>query len=97
MDKEMMDNLFRLDVQTNRKGTEGEPSTGLGLLLCKEFIEKHGGKLWVESEEKNLPAGLPAACLARLPADRQGRQDRHGKAGGSTFYFTIPLNTKYYG
>ena len=51
MSPKMVDNLFRLDVQTNRKGTEGEHSTGLGLLLCKEFVEKHGGKLWVESEE----------------------------------------------
>lgn len=47
----MVDNLFKLDVKTNRNGTEDEPSTGLGLLLCKEFIEKHGGKLWVESQE----------------------------------------------
>jgi signal transduction histidine kinase len=47
----MIENLFRLDVQTYRKGTEGESSSGLGLLLCKEFIEKHGGKIWVESEE----------------------------------------------
>ena len=51
IDKQLMANLFRLDENTNRKGTEGEPSTGLGLILCKEFIEKHGGKLWVESEE----------------------------------------------
>lgn len=45
------DNLFRLDFQFNRKGTEGEPSSGLGLLLCKEFIEKHGGQIWVKSKE----------------------------------------------
>lgn len=51
MDQAMVENLFRLDVKTNRNGTEDEPSTGLGLLLCKEFIEKHGGKLWVESTE----------------------------------------------
>ncbi|MCK9414348.1 MAG: CHASE domain-containing protein [Prolixibacteraceae bacterium] len=50
MSPEMVDNLFLLDSKSNRKGTEGEPSSGLGLLLCKEFVEKHGGKLWVESE-----------------------------------------------
>ena len=51
MSSEMVDNLFRVDVRTNRKGTEGELSTGLGLLLCKEFVEKQGGKIRVESEE----------------------------------------------
>jgi len=51
MSKEIADNLFRLDANTSRKGTENEPSTGLGLILCKEFVEKQGGRLWVESEE----------------------------------------------
>ncbi|PWA07087.1 tetratricopeptide repeat-containing sensor histidine kinase [Flavobacterium laiguense] len=51
MNSKMIENIFRLDVQTNRNGTNDEPSTGLGLILCKEFIEKHGGEIWVESEE----------------------------------------------
>lgn len=51
MNPSIVSNLFKLDVQTNRKGTDGEPSSGLGLLLCKEFVDKHGGHIWVESEE----------------------------------------------
>jgi len=51
MPGEILDKLFKLTEKANRPGTSGEPSSGLGLLLCKEFIEKHGGKIWVESEE----------------------------------------------
>ena len=51
MNKEILDKLFRMDEHSSRVGTEGEPSTGLGLLLAKDFIEKHGGHIWAESEE----------------------------------------------
>jgi len=50
MEMELKERLFLINEKTSRYGTEGEPSTGLGLLLCKEFIEKHGGKIWIESE-----------------------------------------------
>jgi signal transduction histidine kinase len=43
--------LFRLDHNLATAGTENERGTGLGLFLCKDFIEKHSGKIWVESEE----------------------------------------------
>lgn len=50
MNREMIENLFQIEINTSRKGTENEPSSGFGLILCKDFVEKHGGKLWVESE-----------------------------------------------
>jgi hypothetical protein len=51
MPPEMVSKMFKLTENINRKGTEGEPSTGLGLILCKEFVEKQGGKIWAESSE----------------------------------------------
>jgi len=50
MDSELISKLFKIDEKVSRPGTNDEPSTGLGLLLCKEFIERHGGQIWVESE-----------------------------------------------
>ncbi|MCX6149556.1 MAG: PAS domain S-box protein [Ignavibacteriales bacterium] len=43
--------LFKIGEQVSSKGTEGESSTGLGLLLSKEFVEKHNGNIWVDSKE----------------------------------------------
>lgn len=54
--------LFRIDETITSIGTSGERGTGLGLILCKEFIEKHGGSMWVESE-----IGKGSTFFFRLP------------------------------
>ena len=41
-------NLFRIDSKVKRKGTNDEDGSGLGLILCKEFVDKNNGKIWAE-------------------------------------------------
>ena len=49
MKEEVISKLFKIDEHFTTKGTDKEKGTGLGLILCKEFIEKNGGKIWAES------------------------------------------------
>lgn len=49
---EAIENIFRIDSKYTTPGTQNETGTGLGLILCKDFIKKHKGEIWVESEQK---------------------------------------------
>ena len=51
MSQEVVEKLFRLDSKHSTRGTADEKGTGLGLILCSEFIEKNGGKIQVKSTE----------------------------------------------
>jgi signal transduction histidine kinase len=50
MSKEVLEKLFRIDSKHSTLGTAKEKGTGLGLILCKDFVEKNGGSLSVQSE-----------------------------------------------
>jgi len=50
MSPDVLGKLFRIDSKHTTRGTAQEKGTGLGLILCKDFIEKNGGRIWVESE-----------------------------------------------
>jgi len=50
IEQKNIENLYRIDKKHKTVGTAGEKGTGLGLILCKEFVEKHNCNIWVKSE-----------------------------------------------
>jgi signal transduction histidine kinase len=51
MSADQIGNLFSLDSARSQPGTAGEQGSGLGLIVCRELLEKHGAELHVESEQ----------------------------------------------
>ena len=65
--EEFLSKLFRIDSVYRRKGTARESGSGLGLILCKEFVEKNGGSIGVESEEEK--GSTFYVRLPRIPSE----------------------------
>ena len=64
--KKKIKDLFKPDVNHSSIGTDGEKGTGLGLLICKDFVEKSNGEIWVDS----IPDGGTSFYIA-LPAEKE--------------------------
>lgn len=62
MSQSQLDKLFIISVNNSTEGTENEKGSGLGLMICKEFVERHGGEISVESKE-----GEGASFIVSIP------------------------------
>jgi len=52
MDENIKDNLFKSDLNESKPGTANEKGTGLGLIICKDFVERNHGKIWIDNNRE---------------------------------------------
>jgi signal transduction histidine kinase len=69
LSEENLERVFRIDFPLKTKGTASETGSGLGLILCKEFVEKNNGHIWASSKP-----GQGSSFSFSLPSSDQGLQ-----------------------
>jgi signal transduction histidine kinase len=72
MDTDTAERIFSIGENVSRPGTEKEQGTGLGLIICKEFIEKHGGSIRVQSESGR--GSIFTITLPKVKSDPESRE-----------------------
>ncbi len=77
--RESKEKLFKVGMSLSTKGTAKEKGNGLGLILCKEFVEKNHGKIWVESP---FPDATEKGSAFRFTLPRPSTE----RAGGEAEY-----------
>ncbi|MFP4018813.1 MAG: ATP-binding protein [Bacteroidales bacterium] len=71
---EKLESIFQPFTKESSRGTEGEPGTGLGLVIVKQIVEGHGGKIWVDSTVNK------GSCFCfTLPLEHQYKTETNGK------------------
>jgi two-component system, sensor histidine kinase and response regulator len=70
--KDKIEKLFSIDKNVSTEGTDKEKGTGLGLILCREFVEKHGGRIWAESPSNGQRDGRGSTFSFSLPQYKTG-------------------------
>ncbi|NQU52199.1 MAG: hypothetical protein HQ522_06625 [Bacteroidetes bacterium] len=65
---DFIEKIFRIDNAYSTIGIQNEKGTGLGLILCKEFIEKNNGKIWVKSK-----VGTGSSFYFSLPTTNENK------------------------
>jgi hypothetical protein len=70
IDTELVDKLFKIGEKVRKVGTNKEIGTGLGLIICKELIDKQGGDIWVESE-----LGMGSKFMFTIPVKKNSLND----------------------